>query len=89
VAEEYRDPEIGLDGFEKTRKCCLELLNKGEKVEKILKIEHELERLSGGIGWLKVVAKIMKQRRELICSQPCGSSAKACAAATRKKARLP
>jgi len=53
VTEEYRDLEIRLDSAEKTRKRYLELLNKAEKVDEILKIERELERLNGEIDLLK------------------------------------
>ncbi len=53
VTEEYRDLEIRLDSAEKTRKRYLELLNKAEKVEEILKIEREIERLNGEIDLLK------------------------------------
>lgn len=53
VTEEFRDLEIRLDSAEKTRKRYLELLNKADKVDEILKIEKELERLNGEIDLLQ------------------------------------
>jgi hypothetical protein len=53
VTEEFRDLEIRLDSAEKTRKRYLELLNKADKVDEILKIEKELERLYGEIDLLQ------------------------------------
>ncbi|MCO6481049.1 MAG: DUF4349 domain-containing protein [Phaeodactylibacter sp.] len=53
VTEEYQDYQIRLENAEKARGRYLELLNKAETVEEILKVERELERLNETIDLLK------------------------------------
>jgi predicted nucleic acid-binding Zn-ribbon protein len=53
VTEEYMDFQIRLENLEKSRKRYLELLDKAQTVDEILKIEKELERLNGEIDVLK------------------------------------
>lgn len=53
VTEDYRDLEIWLDSAEKSRQRYLSLLDKAEKVEEILSIEREIERLNREIEQYK------------------------------------
>lgn len=53
VTIEYNDYEIRLDNAKKTRKRYLELLKKATKVDEILEIERELERLNKEIDLIK------------------------------------
>lgn len=53
VTEEYQDYQIRLENAQKARDRYLELLNKAETVEEILKVERELERLNETIDLLK------------------------------------
>ena len=53
VTEDYQDYQIRLENAEKARNRYLELLNKAETVEEILKVEKELERLNETIDLLK------------------------------------
>lgn len=53
VTEEYQDYHIRLENAERARNRYLELLNKAETVEEILKVEKELERLNETIDLLK------------------------------------
>lgn len=53
VTIEYNDYEIRLDNAQKTRKRYLELLKKATKVDEILDIERELERLNKEIDLIK------------------------------------
>ncbi len=53
VTEEYQDYNIRLENAEKARSRYLELLDKAETVEEILKVEKELERLNETIDLLK------------------------------------
>lgn len=53
VTEEYQDYQIRLENAEKARDRYLELLEKAETVEEILKVERELERLNETIDLLK------------------------------------
>ncbi|MEL6944371.1 MAG: DUF4349 domain-containing protein [Bacteroidota bacterium] len=53
VTDQYRDTEIRLETLEKTRQRYLELLNKAEKVNEILEIERELERINIDIESMK------------------------------------
>ncbi|MCB0586307.1 MAG: DUF4349 domain-containing protein [Phaeodactylibacter sp.] len=53
VTETFLDYQIRLENAEKARGRYLELLNKAETVEEILKVERELERLNETIDLLK------------------------------------
>ncbi|MCB0613493.1 MAG: DUF4349 domain-containing protein [Phaeodactylibacter sp.] len=53
VTEAYQDYQIRLENAQKARDRYLELLNKAETVEEILKVERELERLNETIDLLK------------------------------------
>ncbi len=53
VTEEYLDYQIRLENAQKARDRYLELLNKAQTVEEILKVEKELERLNETIDLLK------------------------------------
>lgn len=53
VTDNYADYSIRLENLEKTRKRYLELLDKAENVEEILKVEKELERVNQEIDVLK------------------------------------
>ena len=53
ITEQYFDIQLRLDNAEKSRSRYLELLNKAETVEEILKVEVELERLNEKIERFK------------------------------------
>lgn len=53
VTDEFKDYEITLDNSEKARLRYIQLLEKAQKVEEILAIEKELERLNSKIAILK------------------------------------
>jgi len=53
VTEAYLDYQIRLENAQKARGRYLELLNKAQTVEEILKVERELERLNETIDLLK------------------------------------
>ena len=53
VTEEYLDYQIRLENAQQARDRYLELLNKAESVEDILKVEKELERLNETIDLIK------------------------------------
>ncbi len=53
VTEEFKDLEIRLDNAEQTRKRYLQLLEKANTIDDILKLERELERFNNEIELLK------------------------------------
>lgn len=61
VTIEYNDYEIRLDNAQKTRKRYLELLKKATKVDEILAIERELERLNKEIDLIEGNLKKLSQ----------------------------
>lgn len=60
VTEEYHDFQIRFDNATKARERYLELLARAENVEAALKIEKELERLTGEIDVMKGKLERMK-----------------------------
>ena len=65
VTEFYQDAQIRLENAEKTRKRYLELLDKAQNVEEILKIEKELARINEQIDLLKGKIKAIDQQAAL------------------------
>ncbi|KAB2879726.1 DUF4349 domain-containing protein [bacterium] len=53
VTETYYDAATRLDNLNKTRLRYLDLLNKAQTIEEMLRVEKELERINGEIEFLK------------------------------------
>jgi hypothetical protein len=62
VSEEFVDLGIRLDNARKSRSRLLEILDKAEKVEDILKIETELRRLTGEIERMEGRMKFLRDQ---------------------------
>lgn len=65
VTEEYIDLEARLKNYEKQEARLLEILNKAERVEDILKVEEQLGRVRGEIERLTGRLKYLNERIEM------------------------